>query len=372
MDNRTPDKDMFAQSLVNQGDERRIVKAMQKALRKEKVTLGFIGGSITEGALSTSPDNSYVGLIGKWWKEQFPDAQLQAINAGIGSTGSLIGVHRVDQDLLKFEPDLVVVDFSVNDEYSPGLANQYEDLIRKILQSKNKPAVILLFMMRQDGTNMQWAHSPVGLHYDLPMVSLSSGVWPQMQSGHLKWQDYYADDVHPNDAGHRLVSQLIINRLESVRSHVGQSEEPDLASEELPASMTSDGYLHTELLTSDRLAVSSNNGWVKEETARFSPGWIATKPGQSFSFTVEAANIGVIYEKLNNGRMGRVQVQVDDLPPVELEGHFSADWKGYPAGELVAENLDEGKHSVTITFMREHHPDSTGELFKVCAIMASR
>jgi len=371
MDNRFSDDEMLAQSIANEGNEQRIIKAMRKALRKEKVTLGFIGGSITEGALSTSPDNSFVGLVGKWWRERFPDSQLEVINAGIGSTGSLIGVHRVDRDLLKYGPDLVVIDFSVNDEYSSELANQYEDLIRKILMSDSNPAVMLLFMMRQDGTNMQWAHSPIGKYYDLPMISLSDGVWPQIQSGRIKWQDIYADDVHPNDAGHLLVSKLITHRLEGALSRLDQGEGSDDSIGEIPPTMNSNGYMDAQLLTGDLLVPDANDGWEKGETDRFTPGWIATRPGQSISFTVEAANIGVIYERKSNGRMGRAQVQVDDLEPVELEGHFTANWEGYPAGELVAANLEEGKHRVTITFMREHYPDSTGELFKVCAIMAS-
>ncbi len=136
--------------------------------------------------------------------------------------------------------------------------------------------------------------------------------------------------------------------------------------------MNSNGYMDAQLLTGDLLDPDANNGWEKGETDRFTPGWIATRPGQSISFTVEAANIGVIYERKSNGRMGRAQVQVDDLESVELEGHFTANWEGYPAGELIAANLEEGKHRVTITFMSEHYPDSTGELFKVCAIMASR
>ena len=45
----------------------------------------------------------------------FPDTEVNYVNAGIGATNSYLAVHRVDNDLLAHKPDVVVVEFSVND-----------------------------------------------------------------------------------------------------------------------------------------------------------------------------------------------------------------------------------------------------------------
>ena len=362
---------MSKRAVVNAGDEARIFKAMRKASRKEKVTIGFIGGSITEGAAASAEANRYASLTFQWWKDKFPDTPIEIVNAGIGATDSYIGVHRVDRDLLRAKPDFVVVDYAVNDTENPQLPNQYEGLVRKILQSENMPGVMLLFMVHQDGTNLQWVHSAIGSYYDLPMISFKDAVWPQITAGSIGWEQLFADEVHPNDAGHRLIAKFITDRLEKIYADLDKRGSADDAVSELPAPKTSEGYAHAVLLTGDDIAPVSNGGWTKGETMRFSPGWVADHPGQSLVFEMEAANIGIVYEKMNDNQMGRAEVRVDDLPPTVLEGHFPATWGGYPAGELVATGLKKGTHKVKITFLEEHDPNSTGKQFKICALLAA-
>ncbi|MBB6670756.1 SGNH/GDSL hydrolase family protein [Cohnella nanjingensis] len=362
---------MSKRSIVNAGDEARIVKAMRKARRKEKVTIGFIGGSITEGAAASAEANRYASLTFQWWKDKFPDTPIEMVNAGIGATDSYIGVHRVDRDLLQAKPDFVVIDYAVNDSDSPQLMNQYEGLVRKILQSDNKPGVLLLFMVHQDGTNLQWVHGAIGSYYDLPMISFKDAVWPQIKAGRIGWEQLFADEVHPNDAGHRLAAKFITDRLEKIYADLDKRGTADDAIVALPEPKTSEGYAHAALLTGDDIAPVSNSGWTKGKTMRFSPGWVADQAGQSIVFDIDAVHIGIVYEKSNNNQMGRAEVQVDDLPPSVLEGHYPASWGGYPAGELVASGLKKGTHKVKITFLAEHDPNSTGKQFKICALLAA-
>lgn len=51
-------------------------------------------------------------------KDTFPEDDFEFVNAGIGGTDSYLGVHRVNKGVLEYEPDLVLVEFSVNDEDS--------------------------------------------------------------------------------------------------------------------------------------------------------------------------------------------------------------------------------------------------------------
>ena len=109
-------------------DDRALGAVMRKAEAGEPVSIVCIGGSITQGTISSgAKDNellksgeipskgAYADIFFRWWQERFPDTEFNFVNAGIGGTDSYLGVHRLEQDVLKHEPDLVLVEFSVND-----------------------------------------------------------------------------------------------------------------------------------------------------------------------------------------------------------------------------------------------------------------
>ena len=130
--------------LLNEGNLTRLLAAMKKAQAGEQVTIGYLGGSITMGSLSSTPETCYAYLSWLWWKEQFPRADIRYVNAGIGGTTSHFGTARVDDDLLYAKPDVVFVEFSVNDDNTEHFMETYEGLVRRLLKATGYPAVILL------------------------------------------------------------------------------------------------------------------------------------------------------------------------------------------------------------------------------------
>lgn len=105
---------------------------MKKAMAGEDITVGFLGGSITQGRLSSTPKTCYAYLVYQWWCNTFPQSNITYVNAGIGGTTSQFGVARADSDLLSKDIDFTVVEFSVNDDDNPHFLETYEGLIRKI------------------------------------------------------------------------------------------------------------------------------------------------------------------------------------------------------------------------------------------------
>ena len=77
------------------------------------------------------------------------------------------------------KPDIVVVEFAVNDEGDETKGDCYESLVRKILKLDWNPAVVLLFSVFANDWNLQDRLSPVGRLYDLPMVSIKDTVVEQ-------------------------------------------------------------------------------------------------------------------------------------------------------------------------------------------------
>lgn len=96
----------YENGIANRGCLYRLKKVMDRAKAGEALNIAFLGGSITQGSLSSKPELCYAYHVYEWWKKTFPQADFTYINAGIGGTTSQFGVARAEADLLSKEPDL--------------------------------------------------------------------------------------------------------------------------------------------------------------------------------------------------------------------------------------------------------------------------
>ncbi|HPS55490.1 MAG TPA: SGNH/GDSL hydrolase family protein, partial [Sedimentisphaerales bacterium] len=161
-------KRIMERSLVTMGDTTRIENVLTKAINKEPLVISVIGGSITEGAAASNYQNQYGSLVADWFKKNFPETPIKYVNAAIGASSSNMGTHRVEDNLLKHKPDLVVCEYAVNDGGNDLIPETMEGLVRQMLKAEKQPAVILLFMCGQNGKNEQEKHTTIGKHYNLP------------------------------------------------------------------------------------------------------------------------------------------------------------------------------------------------------------
>jgi lysophospholipase L1-like esterase len=217
-------REMVEKTFMDTGNTERLHAAITKAKNGETVTIAYLGGSITEGALAQpQPLKCYAYLSAHCFAEKFmPDAaKLNYINAGVSGTPSLLGITRLEQDVLRHNPDIVFVEFAVNDSSDLISQGVYESLLRKLLMSETQPAVILLFTVLSGGYSCQEHMSMLGRHYNLGMISVKDAIWPDIQQGTLAWSDYSPDYAHPTTEGHAFVAELIDTILRKKVSGVG-------------------------------------------------------------------------------------------------------------------------------------------------------
>lgn len=147
-------QEMIERSLLSMGDAGRIRRVVEKARAGEPVTIAYIGGSITQGAGAVPLHTQcyayrfWKAFAGKYGKNN----NVKLIKAGVGGTPSELGMIRFERDVLrdgKEKPDLVVVEFAVNDEGDETKGRCYESLVTKILSMPDAPAVLLLFAVLQ-------------------------------------------------------------------------------------------------------------------------------------------------------------------------------------------------------------------------------
>ena len=321
---------------------------MKKAQSGGSVTVGVIGGSITQGTAASNQNNCYASKFFNWWSEKFPEGSFNFVNAGIGGTDSYLGVHRIDEQLLSQDPDVVIVEFSVNDTDKTMNKYSYDSLVRKILTADNDPAVILLFTTQEDGTSMQDVHKEVGTAYDLPMVSYKNAVYPEVAAGTLAWDDISPDNIHPNDAGHDIIGQILSRYLNSVYDKLDTiTEEPTAFDTQ---AMTNDYYKNAALYNASQITPSAIEGFEVGQNnvySQFTDNWL-TQGGGTMTFDVECQNFGIFFLRTTDGKSGTYEVYVDGQRKGKMEADFSGGWGNYGYGQQFLISKESAQHTIEI------------------------
>lgn len=348
----------------------RLEKLIHRAENGEELTIGFFGGSITQGSLADKPEEMYARRVFSWWEKTFPQSTFHYVNGGIGGTTSHYGVSRVVTDLLMYQPDFVVVDFSVNDEPDTFFQETYEGLLRKILSWDSKPAVLLLNNIYYDsGKTAQDLHNEIGDYYGIPHVSIKESIYADMKAGKYTKEQLTPDGLHPNSFGHGLVAQQIINYLEEVKRKIDREEEAFLNMEEkepekqeilLPKSLTPNSYENTKRFTIREISPKLN-GFLPDTREKkgmldhFKNGWIGKKAGDSITFTLEASNIAVQYRKTIDRPALRAKLVLDGNVDnaVILDGNFEEDWGDCLWLELVLHHGKKKMHTIEIAILED-------------------
>ena len=345
----------------------RLKNLMKRAANGESLVIGFLGGSITQGSLSSTPKTCYAYLVYEWWKKSFPNAEFSFVNGGIGGTTSHYGGARAWKDVLCYRPDIVTVDFSVNDDANEFFEETYEGTLRRLLMAPSAPAVVVLNNVFYDtGKNAQEYHNRIADHYGIPHVSIKDTIFPDVESGKIVRADITPDNLHPNDKGHRLVADEICKLLDSIKAEVeketiadenieGKSTKTE-ASVLLPAPLTENAYEHSRLIQiQDNEAIL--DGFLVDPIEKkgmldiFKNGWTAAHTNDKISFEIECSCLAVQYRKSVQQPVPKAKAVIDgdEAHAVILDGNFTEDWGDCLYLEPLLHHAEKKVHRIEIT-----------------------
>lgn len=345
----------------------RLKNLMKRAANGESLVIGFLGGSITQGSLSSTPKTCYAYLVYEWWKKSFPNAAFSFVNGGIGGTTSHYGGARAWKDVLCYRPDIVTVDFSVNDDANDFFEETYEGTLRRLLAAPSAPAVVVLNNVFYDtGKNAQDYHNRIADHYGIPHVSIKDTVYPDVESGKIVRADITPDNLHPNDKGHRLVADEICKLLDSIKAEMeeetiagenieGKSTKTE-ASVSLPAPLTENAYEHSRLIQiQDNEAIL--DGFLVDPIEKkgmldiFKNGWTAAHTNDKISFEIECSCLAVQYRKSVQQPVPKAKAVIDgdEAHAVILDGNFTEDWGDCLYLEPLLHHAEKKVHRIEIT-----------------------
>lgn len=342
---------------------------MAKLRAGKPVTVVFFGGSITAGAGASKPDEtSYRGLVGKWLQDTFPKSKITNVNAAIGGTGSDLGAFRTPHDVTWKKPDLVFVEFAVNDGGTPDamIDRSMEGIARQIWQADRTTDICFVYTFVtgwledfRAGKPIRTVlrHEIVAERYGIPSVNVAVPAARKLIDGSMKQDEFAKDGVHPTDAGYRIYADTITGFLESERT---AKRKPDISP--LPKELRADSFVNTQMLGTESLG-NPGAGWRVETTgpiAGFPSVLAAETPGSEQVFRhVGGTTIGLFY--VLGPDTGAFDYQIDagewktaDPFDVFAKGGYRQSYR------ILADGLSDAEHTIKFRIRAEHHPDSKG------------
>lgn len=355
------DHTVFERGVIRTGNNNRIKKVMERAVNGEKLTIGFLGGSITQGSLSSVPQTCYAYLVFEWWKKTFPKAEFTYVNAGIGGTSSQLGVSRVDKDLLAYEPDFCIVEFTVNDEDNEFFLETYEGLLRKILLYGNgQTAVMLLHNVQYDDGKSAFAqHNKAGEFYQLPACGINDSIYREIKEGRLKTDAVTPDMLHPNDTGHALLAEQVTTLLELIRKAT-PDEEHTIPERTLTLNrFQKAGRLQNMNCIPEICGFAADTEPQRHITEFFRNGWTAEKTGDRIVFELECSCLAVQYRKTISKPAPAATAVLDGNTEqsVLLDGEFDQTWGDCLFCQTLFTETERKKHTLEITITRNNEED---------------
>lgn len=113
------------------------------------VTIACLGDSVTHGCfeifpdgkggigVACRPDEAYPMMLYREIANYFPFAAPAIINAGVSGDNAHAGLSRLERDVLSYKPDLVIVNFGLNDSMNKdveGGLETYDKSMRAIFK----------------------------------------------------------------------------------------------------------------------------------------------------------------------------------------------------------------------------------------------
>jgi beta-N-acetylhexosaminidase len=342
----------------------------------QPVTIVYLGGSITQAA------NGYRQQSAAWLQAQYPAAKIMAINAGVGGTRSDLGAFRLKSQVLDQNPDLVFVEFAVNDMNTDTtmIHEAMEGIVRRI--RANDPATDICFVYTMMGAMAEVlsqdrlppgarAMEDVAEYYQIPSIDMCVQIMELYKAGSLIFQGkpgdhpdksgdhpatlvFSPDNVHPYpETGHRLYTEAIARSfLQMSGPDQGQaSAAPADVPHPLPPPMTPDRLEHVQMVPADKLTTTgqwtvvqpSGEGEGVLSPEPFSTLLKTTRPGSALVVNFDGTMIG-LYDVIGPGT-GTWEVWLDgkrDTAFTRFDA-FATYWRPH---YVLLTDLPPGRHRV--------------------------
>ena len=361
-----------------------------KCGKSERVKIAYLGGSITEQAGWRIQS---LDLL----RRTYPETRFDEVFAAIGGTGSHVGVFRLEHDVLRYQPDLLFVEFAVNDACSSDgeILTSMEGIVRNTWVAVPFCDICFIYTL----TDADFIMTPLrngqfyravdtmeklADHYHVPSIFMGMEVVRLEKTGMLVMKDseaamqevagerlnqttgirtnpngkipFAADGVHPYlDTGHKLYTQAIQRTLPILQQASGKV----LSHSPLLEPMTADYVRKVSFVEVDD--ANRTGSWEKfddpvkilnyENITKFVPSVWRAEPGALLAFKYRGRSL-MLYTLFGPGA-GSVEIEIDGRISKQVcFDPYCTWWRLAPC--FPVQGFDSQTiHMVTITVLRE-------------------
>lgn len=322
----------------------RIENIIKKIKLGQNITVAVLGGSITTG-YSSSPilEKSWAALTNNYLQKiaKKHNSKITFLNEGVSGTDSAFALARINEHILQNNVDLVILEFAMNDQWLEEKTKNrsYEAAIRKIMNNTNI-AILSLFVneRKYPFSSQQKEQEKICNYYNIPFVSWKDelGKLNKIDDFELFFDD--EEEIHPNNEGHKSISEFIIKKLSDFYENVDINKDYDNQTKLSPPlfknSLEKAKYFHCENITP-----KINEGWEKGSPkhddwiirGNVKEGWQTNKENCEIEFSLFAKNIGLTYcesDQFSNCESWVTFENGQESPKIELT-NFSKIRNGY-------------------------------------------
>ncbi len=351
----------------------------------KQLTVAYFGGSVTAGYGASKPnETSWRALTTAWLADNFPDAEICEVNAAIGASGSRLGRYRVERDVISQKPDLLFVEFAINDVYCGETAYEAKEGFESIIRSVKKalPDCDIVAVYTTDDYRVSIggdyeqmaAHESVADYYALPSVNVGGAlarVKSLSSSRKADWKTYYLDTVHPLDAGYReyaaTVCEFLRNELlfgERMTETEKTEETAESTVKSLPTPLCAGADAEWLFALPNESMLADAQGYTLEKGVFLSVGktpytdYLSTSGENSLTCTFEGNEIALFTSDFSGGMLTYSIDGVSRRPLTLTYGNMPI---------VLAKDLDDGTHTLTLSAKVPN-----GKTFRIGAFLSAK
>ena len=353
---------ILEKSIYSPGNNYRLKKVIEKMRNGEKVTYAALGGSVTEGAGAANFKDGYAYQFGKLLREKYtPDGGKNFYTdvAGLSGTPSPLGLVRYQSDVVDVlgqNPDILIIEFSVNDGGECTGTRAFEALIRNALEANPETCVIALYSDAKTYKNVLWAMIPVASFYRIPQVSIQDAI----ESSGVKVDEnkFFDDYVHPKKEGHTIMAECLMYLFE--KADAAQLND----AYEIPAETYKNKPLtnFTRILGDDENVKITKGGFgsvdancqsiKKTGKSDFPFNWHhgAEDGNEPFVMKINCKELLFVYKEQGSWlseKFGKAQIFVDGQLKMSCDGGKAGGWNNCVISQLIDEET-ASEHTVEI------------------------
>ncbi len=366
---------LSAPFLVGTFIDRSLANTVRRLTHDKRLRVVFFGGSITDGA-GQNNGLPWRTRTENWFTATYPEVDFTFTNASISGTSSEFGVFRTDRHVLSTEPDLVFVEFAVNDlEQTSDTRTRHtmEGIVRKIRAARPHCDIVFIYTTtRANAVNFYEqgqlpgrtvVHQQIATHYGIPAIDVAAALVAHKQATGYPYRiefgqpgafdpaanHYLPDHVHPSNLGHQVYGDAVRDALADYLSIPPPSS---LTPHPMPTLLGGHDMTSARILDHTHPAVTYGAGWSVQALGIGAGGrtenFLTTSTASTASpiaVSFRGRELGVYYRRSTTG--GQISWSVDAAPPATFP-FWHETLASFTSFAMLSTNLGEGNHHATI------------------------